>query len=49
MDEELSSLSYKGAEVYGIKNEILMIQVIDPSDLKCVKEEVNIAEAQNWM
>ena len=29
------------------QNEILMIQVIDPSDLKCVKEEVNIAKAQN--
>ena len=49
MDEELSNLSYKGAKVYGVKNEILITQVIDSSDLKCVKEEINIAKPQNWM
>ena len=49
MDNELSNLTYKGAEVYGVKNEILIIRVIDSSDLKCIKEEINIAKPQNWM
>ena len=49
MDNELSNLTYKGAEVYGVKNEILIIWVIDSSDLKCIKEEINIAKPQNWM
>ena len=44
MDEELSNSSYKEADVYGVKNEI---QVIDSSDLKCVKEDINIAKPQN--
>ena len=47
MDNELSNLTYKGAEVYGVKNEILIIQVIDSSDLKCIKEEINTAKPQN--
>ena len=47
MDDELFSLSYKGAEVYGVKNEILIIQVIDLSDWKCKIEESNIAKSQN--
>ena len=47
MDEELSSLPSKGAEVYGVKNEILIIKVIDSSDLKCAKDEINIAVPQN--
>ena len=47
MDNELSNLTYKGAEVYGVKNEILIIRVIDSSDLKCIKEEINIAKPQN--
>ena len=34
------------AEVYGVKNEILIIQVIDLSDLKSVKEEIDIAKPQ---
>ena len=49
MDEELSNSSYKEAELYGVKNEILIIKVIDSSNLKCVKEEINIAKPQNWM
>ena len=49
MDNELSNLTYKVAEVYGVKNEILIIRVIDSSDLKCIKEEINIAKPQNWM
>ena len=49
MDNELSNLTYKGAEVYGVKNEILIIRVIDSSDLKCIQEEINIAKPQNWM
>ena len=36
-----------GAEVYGVKNERLIIQVIDSSDLKCAKEEINIAKQLN--
>ena len=47
MDNELSNLTYKGAEVYGVKNEILIIRVKDSSDLKCIKEEINIAKPQN--
>ena len=47
MDNELSNLTYKGAEVYGVKNEILIIRVIDSSDLKCIKEEINTAKPQN--
>ena len=36
-----------GAEVYGVKNERLIIQVIDSSDLKYAKEEINIAKQLN--
>ena len=39
MDQELSDSSV--AEVYRVKDEILIIQVIDSSDLKCVKEEID--------
>ena len=42
MVEELSNLSHKAGGVHGVKNEILIIQVTDSSDLKCVKEEINI-------
>ena len=44
MDEELSNLPYKGAELYGIKNKILIIQVTDSRDLKFAKEEINIGK-----
>ena len=39
MDQELSDSSV--AEVYRVKDETLIIQVIDSSDLKCVKEEID--------
>lgn len=47
MGEALSNLSCKGAEVYGVKNKISLVQVIDLSDLKCENEENNIAKPQN--
>ena len=46
MAENLSNLSYKGAELYGIKNEILIIRVIDSRDLKFAKEEINLGKAK---
>ena len=48
MYQEVSSSSFKAAKVYGVKkNEILIIQVIDSSDLKCVKDQINIVKLQN--
>ena len=42
MDQELSDSSV--AEVYRVKDEILIIQVIDSSDLNCVKEDIDTAK-----
>ena len=48
MDQEVSSSLFKAAKVHGVKkNEILIIQVIDSSDLKYVKEQINIVKLQN--
>ena len=47
MNEELSYLSYKEAEVYGVKKQIMIIQVTESSDLKCVKEKINIGKPLN--
>ena len=44
MDEELSNLSYISDSGIWSQNGILIIQVIVSSDLKCVREEVNIAK-----
>ena len=44
----INQFIYKGVEVCVVKNEILIIQIIDSSDLKCIKEE-SIAKPQNWL
>ena len=37
----------KGQRCIESKNEMLIIQVIDSSDLKCVKEKINMAKLKN--
>ena len=47
LEGKLSNFSYKGQKCMELKNVILIIHVIDLSDLICVKEEINIVKSKS--